>query len=228
MLFAVGIGCFAALVAILYGVGAASLKQARERSAELQLFAASQGLSFLDPLPEDATALKQRRPDHGVSISSEYPDFPFKTCRSYHVLEGEQRGRKVRLFELAYVVSTGKHTHTVIYGVASAHLGKSVPKVDVRFEGLWQKLKEMLGKPDVQFDNPEFDKKYLVTAVDEDFARSVFDYQVQEDMLRTPYDGHMLTGEWAMVYAMGTPSVDKLKDLLERAHKLADRASRGQ
>ena len=140
------------------------------------------------------------------------------------MLVGEQNGRTVRMFELSYVVSTGKHSHTVFYGVASASVGKPVPLLDVRYEGLWQKVKELFGKADVQLDNPDFDKKYLIKTNDEQFARSVLDYRLQEEMLQEPYDGHLLTGQNAVVYSYGVCTTEKLQALLERANRLADRA----
>lgn len=224
MLIFVGLGCFAALAVILYFAGVASLKQLRARSSDMEALASATGLRLLDPFPEDATVWKQKRPPHGVDIKAEYPGLPFPTYRTYHMLEGEQNGRKVRLFELSYVVSSGKHTHTVFYGIASVGVGKSVPLVDVRYEGLWQKVKEFFGKADLQLDNPEFDKKYLIATADEHFARSMLDYRVQEEMLREPYDGHLLTAQSAVVYSHGICPTEKLQMMLERATRLAERA----
>ncbi len=228
MIILVVIGCVALLGVIVYLAGQGALKHAHKRSEQMQALADATGLTHLDPFPAEATIWKQKRPPHGIDMKGTYPDFPLlkmASSQTYHVLEGEHKGRQVRLFELMFMVSTGKSTHAVIYGVASASVGKPVPLIDVRYQGLWQKVKELFGKADLQLDNPDFDNKYLIASANEHFARSVLDYHVQEAMLREPFDGHMLTGQSALVYAHGACTEEQFKAILERAHKLADRAA---
>lgn len=112
-----------------------------------------------------------------------------------------------------------------MFGVVAVDVGKAVPNVDVRYEGLWHKIKEMFGHSDLHLDNPDFDKKFLVVSSNEGFTRSVFDYGVQERMLETPFDGHMLTGQSAVVYRCATCTEEQFLQMLERANELANQAT---
>lgn len=227
MIAAVIVAIVAAFIALIYFSVSASFKNTLARTQQMKGLGESLGLVMLDPLLPDSTMWKQKRMPLAVNLKALHADVPLIKMASSVidcVLEGQNKGRLVRLFDLRYTVSTGKSSHTYYFGFAAVSIGKATPTLDIQGEGLWQKVKALFGKLDVQVDNPEFDKRFQINGNDEMFARAVLDYGLQEQLLRQPFAGHTIANGWALVYVVGLPTPTQYPELLARAQLLADRA----
>ena len=92
----------------------------------------------------------------------------------YDYLTGSFQGHQAHAFTFHYeTYSHGKHgrrTHHHYVGVVAIELVKEFPELIVRPEKLLEKLGQMLGYQDIDFESVEFSKKFAVRSKDKKFA----------------------------------------------------------
>lgn len=93
-------------------------------------------------------------------------------------LQGTWNGYPFRIYE--QMVGSGKNKSVVTYATF-----ENVP-FDYDFkigkEHIFSKAGKMLGLKDIEFQDAEFDKKFLIKAKDEDKFRAFFNYKLQEEL----------------------------------------------
>lgn len=95
-----------------------------------------------------------------------------------NVLSGNLDGNPIMIFEK--IVGSGKHQ--TVYTIAS--FSPSPFDFDFRIgkEGFLSKVGKSFGVKDIEFDNVEFDKKFLLKAKEENRFRSLMDYRMQQGL----------------------------------------------
>ena len=155
------LGALALVGGILY------LNQVAEqrRSAALADVALRMGLNFRPKIPKEEIpslgSFHLFNQGHG------------KTARN--LMTGKADGAAVSVFDYQYTVGGGKNSHTYAQTVAVFAGADSLPEFALAPEHWWDKLGEIFGHKDINFEaSPEFSKHYLLKGPDETRIRTAF------------------------------------------------------
>ena len=147
-------------------------REARLRTESLGNVAAELGLEF--SATQDEVLLKKLQ------------DLPFfnlgKNRAMSNVMCAETDFANLAVFDYSFSKGRGEHisnsSHTV-FAMISETL--SLPVFSLRPEQFSDKIKELLGSQDIDFDDhPKFSKSYVLQGENEEAIRSFFDYQLLE------------------------------------------------
>jgi len=117
------------------------------------------------------------------------------------VFHGTRNGRPTVCFDYKYVTGSGKNRTTHRLSGAILDLGVRTPSLYVRPEGFLDKLAELVGFDDIDFESAEFSRTFLVKSDNRKFAFDVFHARAMEYMLALPKRYTMeLHGGHVMVY----------------------------
>jgi hypothetical protein len=153
----------AAIIGIIYG-GVIYLE--RQRKKEMSSFAKQMGFHYIG--------------GSGLENSLSVPLFEKGHSRKIkNLVEGHREGINWRIFDYYYTEGYGKnsvvHTQTLII----PELRSGVPEFTLRPENIFNKIGNIFGYKDIDFDNyPEFSKKYLLKGKREADVRKVFSPEV--------------------------------------------------
>ena len=160
------------------------------RASELRAFATEMGLSFRQGT--DSTADKR---------FSRFALFKRgRSRRAWNIMRGqvELAGHDVDLEfgDFRYTVGSGKdkRTYKFSYLVAVNPIG-TCPETIVRREGIFDRVKGLLGFDDIDFESHDFSKKFHVSSDDKRFAYDLISQEMMEFMLQQPPSALELEGE---------------------------------
>ncbi len=169
----------AAIVALVIWGAIAS----RKRRQELEALAARWRFSW--------------SPDDPFDIAARYSRHA-PLCRgdgryAYDVFHGDRDGRGVICFDYHYETHStdskgNRETHHHRFSGALVRLGVSFPRLLVRPEGFFDKVAELVGFDDIDFESAEFSRKFFVKSDDRRFAYDIFHARAMEYMLAHPAD----------------------------------------
>jgi hypothetical protein len=143
---------------------------------------------------------------------------------AHNVICGTYRKHPFLLFDCIHE-SGGTHDssskiHRFSAGVMQ--LGKDFPGLVMRPEGIFDKVKQRLGFEDIDFDNDEFSKKFVVSCKDGMFARDIFNVLVRDLILgigkitmKTEKDALMVSFRDRMGPELLQTRLDQLADIRE-------------
>ena len=103
-----------------------------------------------------------------------------------NVFHGTRNGRPVICFDFKYVTGSGKNRTTHHLSGAILDLGVRTPSLYVRPEGFFDKIAELVGFDDIDFESAEFSRTFLVKSDNRKFAFDVFHARAMEYMLALP------------------------------------------
>lgn len=133
-----------------------------------------------------------------------------------NVIEGELDGRLMYGFEHVHVVHTGNATipvHRTIFAMETPQW----PRVDIKRKGaLGAALRRLLGRPDLRFDLPEFNRRMRVITSDASFAITLLSPELQEHILKKPSVVWRLLDGWLCLIHSGPMRFDRAPDSLAR------------
>ena len=168
--------------------------QAKKRREALAALARTRGLAF-DP-STDAS--------HDVRFARFAMFRKGRSRVAYNTISGTLdlggRSLAVRTGDFRYRESrgSGKNRRTVTirlsYLIAWNPFG-SVPETIVRREGVFDRLKGMLGFDDIDFESVEFSRRFHVSSEDKRFAYDLIDSRMMEFLLRTAPPAFELEGD---------------------------------
>lgn len=123
----------------------------------------------------------------GFNFRPKLPKEEIPTLGSFHlfnlghnrtaknVMTGRSEGSDVTVLDYQYVTGGGKNSHTWSQTVAIFPGAEALPAFMLSPEHWWDKLGEILGHKDINFDaSPEFSKHYLLKGPDEARIRAEF------------------------------------------------------
>ena len=133
---------------------------------------------------------------------------------AYNVIDGEWEGYAVRIFDHHHETyshnKNGRQTHhhhrTFVLVEHDMHMGH----LDVRPEGMFDKLKAAFGFDDIDFESAEFSRKWHVGAKDRKFAYDVFNPKMLEYFLTLRGFKLSTNGEWGL-YRFGSGTMNALE-----------------
>lgn len=93
-----------------------------------------------------------------------------------NVMTGKSGDIDVTIFDFQYTTGSGKNSHTYLQTVGVfTSSALNLPTFALRPEHIFHKIGGVFGYQDIDFDrHPEFSKKYLLRADDEEACRAVF------------------------------------------------------
>lgn len=142
------------------------LKQEEERTRALAAFALERGFTFY-PTGEDAfTAGLKNTFFMGIGHSR----------RLKNLMVGQLDGREIAVFDLRYLVGSGKNQREVNTTIVCAWFnGKPLPQFALRPEHFGHRLGDLFGFQDFDFENrPLFSQQYVLQGPDEAQVRAEF------------------------------------------------------
>lgn len=161
-----------------------------KRTQELRALARDLGLSFSQA--RDSTADKR---------FARFAMFKRgRSRRAWNIMRGqvELAGHDVNVEsgDFRYVVGSGKDqkTYKFSYLVAVNPIG-TCPETIVRLEGIFDRVKGMLGFDDIDFESDDFSRKFHVSSDDKRFAYDLISQEMMEYMLENPPSAVELEGE---------------------------------
>lgn len=147
-------------------------KVREKRRKDMEEFSGKIGFSYTSQPTEDS-----------MSSFSNFGLFKMGYDRkAENLLEGIFDNITLKIFDYRYTVSSGKSSHTHYYTVFCAFIDDfSLPGFELRKEGFFDKVGDVLGFRDIDFDShPDFSKRYLLKGTDEAEIRRIFSPKVLE------------------------------------------------
>lgn len=161
-----------------------SVVQDRKRIQALAGWAADEGWT-LDPSERKGPALDYDLFQQGHSRSCR-----FTAERTLEAVTPGLESARLRLFEYHYAVthSTGKSTttHHHYHVCALVDAGLELGRVRLRREGLGDKLVQALGFDDIDLEDPEFSRRYVVQAAERRDAYELLDGPMMRFLCAAP------------------------------------------
>ena len=173
-------------------------RQAEKRRAALQAFAVNRGLSYTkdhDSAHDDRFArFGMFRRGHSRAALNTMEGTITIAERSIRVRTGDFRFREQR--------GSGKNRRTVTvkfsYLIVWNPFGVG-PETIVRREGIFDRLKGVLGFDDIDFESIEFSKAYHVSSDDKRFAYDLIDPRMMEFIMSTSPPAFEIDGEFICI-----------------------------
>lgn len=143
---------------------------------------------------------------------------------AYDTITGDWNGRRFIAFNYRYRTGGGKHSKVHELTILGLESERQLKTLSIRRENLVDRAAGMLGaNRDVQFQSPDFDRKFFVQSDDPDWARQAVTPSLREFLLKNN-DYRLGTGEnFLFAYDMTVFKVPKyeatarfLEQVLER------------
>lgn len=185
----------------------------RKRLAELAAWCRGSGFDYDER--------KVRNPGHDYELF-ERGHSRYQRCTARRRVEQATPGlgaAELTLFEYHYAVtrSTGKSTHTdhYYYSCLLVDPGADLGRVALRREGLGDKLFQALGFDDIDLEDPEFSKRFVVQARERKNAYALLDGPMMQYLCALPPHGLEARGRelFACLAERGSP---RSYDFLQR------------
>jgi hypothetical protein len=162
-------------IAVLLLVGFAIWRSA-ERGRKIRAWASERGLSFRSG-PE-------RRFD------ARYPAFDcLRRGRDRYasmICEGDWSGRRVTTFDYRYVTGSGKNRKTHEFSAIVLQGSLPLKPLWIRPENVFDRLSEVFGLDDIDFESAEFSREFHVASPDMRWAYDVLHQRTMEFLLPAP------------------------------------------
>lgn len=167
-----------AIAAILGGIVYYMYKLEKERVEGIQQFASRHGLQY------------QKNDTYNIAHTYKYlnPLRQGENRYAFNVISGNYRNNSILLFDYHYETYTKdkdghRQTHHHYQNAAIIHLSKQFPELICRPEGLFDKAIQGLGFDDIDLDNHEFSRKFMVKCKSKKFAYDIFHSRMMEYIL---------------------------------------------
>jgi hypothetical protein len=183
-------------------------KRARERREALQQFASENGWSF----------------DPGTSrtIDDEFRDIGLfrRGSNRYgeNFITGEHNGCGLLMFDYHFQTESGsgknRRTQHHRYGIVMLRPPFPLKSLDIRPEGLWDKLTSAFGWDDIDFESAEFSRRYHVSGPDRRWAFDVVTPRTMELLLSREKVTLSMSSTHLMYAAAGRLTPDHLREAM--------------
>ena len=105
---------------------------------------------------------------------------------AYNVMSGEWEGYPVEAFDYRYVTGHGKNRSTHHFSAVIVRVGFPVRPLRIRPEGLFDRVAELLGADDIDFESAEFSRQFHVKGADKRWAFDVLHQRTMAFLLSMP------------------------------------------
>ena len=213
-----GIVAFIALVVAIVVLGA---KAAQKRRDDLAAFAQRHGFQAF--VARDSGWLRA-----GFELLDMFQDFtPFGTGerpRAFNAVVGGTAEKTFYFFDYEYVTTstttdgdgnTSTSTTTHSFGVAAVRVPLAFRQLEIRHEGLFDKIGGALGFKDIQFEMDEFNRRFHVKSPDQKFAYDVVHPGMIEFLMRAPARFWQLGETFLLIHKQGAYPVEEFDGVMQ-------------
>jgi hypothetical protein len=200
------------IIAAVIGIATLAVQQERKRRRLLRAWARAKGFTM-----------------HGHARrgwEKEYPAFKlFDRGRSRHTslhLEGEVDGRRARCLDYRYTTGSGKNRKTHRYSIVIVDTGSPVIPLAIRREHVFDRMGEVFGHDDIDFESSEFSRRFHVSAADRKWAYDVIHTGTMDYLLTLPPVTIEFGYAEIAVYVTGSLSGERCQNGLAIAHQMLD------
>jgi len=150
---------------------------------------------------------------------------------AFNVIAAEWQGTPVRIFDHHYETyshsKNGRQTHHHYRTFALIEHDVDLGQLDVRPEGMFDKMKAAFGFDDIDFESDEFSRKWHVGAQDRKFAYDLFHPKMIEYFLTLSGFKLSTNGTWGLYrIGSGRMSHEEILRTLAAVHGMVDRIPR--
>lgn len=197
-----------------------SLAKDKKRREELATWASSQGFSYFEKSRE--TDFHQRYP--GFDCLRQGDNNRYAT----NCIQGTLNGRNILAFDYHYETESrdskgNKSTTSHWFSGVLVDSGLPLKPLQLRPEHLFDRLGQLVGFHDIDFESVEFNKAFVVKAQDRRWACDVIQPATMEFLLASRRQKLAFSGRWVMSWGDSTFSVQEFTESLTIANGVIDR-----
>jgi len=142
---------------------------------------------------------------------------------AHHVMDGEWNGRQVTAFDYHYVTGSGKNRR--VHEFSAVLVASSVPlkPLHIRSENIFDRIGEVFGLDDLDFESAEFSRAYHVRAPDRRWAYDVLHARTIDFLLQQPKHNLQFDGDHVLIWRNRRFGTDAFDQALAIACGILDR-----
>ncbi len=197
----------AVTVAVIGGI------YARKRRDALAAWAIAHGLEFMDYAPAGL-----------IDRYSGFEPFGIGSSRSASNLIRGQTGEILwEIFEYHYTTGSGKDRSRHTWSLVAATVPMVFSRLRLRPEGLFDKVKGLIGFEDINFESEAFSRRYYVSCEDRKFAYDVIHPRMIEYLMELPNADWQIAGNLIVLRKSGTFGVEEIEQRMSMVQGLMQR-----
>lgn len=146
-------------------------------------------------------------------------EFPLFSClrRGHsrygkHILTGALRNYPVCAFDYHYTTGSGKNKQHHSFSALMINTGLPLKPLFIRTENLFDKVTELAGFDDIDFESAEFSREFYVKSPDKRWAYDVLHQKTMEFLLLAPRFTLEFQGPYVMAYRGRTFKIPDFED----------------
>ena len=139
-----------------------------------------------------------------------------------NILDGVHRGRQVLIFDYHYTTGSGKNTQHHQFSFFLLRLERSFPQVTVRPEIFLERLGDMLGLGDIDFESIEFSNAFHVQSRDRRLAYDLCHPRMMEFLLKHRKIAFEIENDWLAVAMEKCLSPEEILVRITLPHEIRD------
>ena len=139
-----------------------------------------------------------------------------------NILDGVHRGRQVLIFDYHYTTGSGKNSQHHQFSFFLLRLERSFPEVVVRPEIFLERLGDMLGLGDIDFESIEFSNAFHVQSRDRRLAYDICHPRMMEFLLAHRKTAFEIENDWLAVAMEKCLSPEEILDRITLPHEIRD------
>lgn len=105
---------------------------------------------------------------------------------AYNCVTGQWRGREMICFDYRYVTGSGKSRSSHTFSAVILHAKMPLKPLLIRHENMLDKVAELFGHDDINFESAEFSRRFFVKSSDRKWAYDVLSTRTIEFLLQSP------------------------------------------
>lgn len=139
-----------------------------------------------------------------------------------NILDGVHRGRQVLIFDYHYTTGSGKNTQHHQFSFFLLRLERSFPEVTVRPEIFLERLGDMLGLGDIDFESIEFSNAFHVQSRDRRLAYDLCHPRMMDFLLAHRKIAFEIENDWMAVAMEKCLSPEEILVRINLPHEIRD------
>ncbi len=183
------------------------------RRGRLSAWAHAKGLDF-DAAPDDGMA------DYFSNFKCLQRGLNRFSCNR---MEGDWGGLPIKAFDYHYAAGAGEDRIDYDFSAVIITSAVSLKPLYICREGFLDKLTELIGFGDIDFESAEFSRKFRVKSPDKRWAYDVIHQRTMEHLLSGPDVGVQLDFMYIIAWGRRRFSPDEFEAAAELAHGILDR-----